>query len=281
MKLNPYTLAFEGEHAYLEGAYRANAFQRNLPYFRFVHLASIFFIGMMIFIDITHYPAHTRTFVLIKVLGIFPMFLAGLPFTYWRQFEKWQPTQAVLFVAVVGAAFSAMVAMAAPGDGQPLFIGVLITLVFNYSFLRSRFVIATLAGWVVFLEWIGVLLLVGPELPFTVKYSTTFFVVTMNLLGMVIANTQERKDRRSFILWTTIQEERDSQAQLYDQLAESVAEIKLLKGILPTCAHCKNIRDASGDWRQIEAYIRDHSDAEFSHTICPDCMDKLYPGLGD
>jgi len=53
-------------------------------------------------------------------------------------------------------------------------------------------------------------------------------------------------------------------------------EIRHLEGLLPICASCKKIRDGHGNWLQMEAYIRDHSDAEFSHSICPDCAKKLY-----
>ena len=61
------------------------------------------------------------------------------------------------------------------------------------------------------------------------------------------------------------------------ELLTSMEEIKTLKGIIPICASCKKIRDDKGSWEQIETYIRDHSDAEFSHGICPECMKKLYP----
>jgi len=54
-------------------------------------------------------------------------------------------------------------------------------------------------------------------------------------------------------------------------------EIRHLEGLLPICASCKKIRDGHGNWFQMEGYIRDHSDAEFSHSICPDCVKKLYP----
>jgi hypothetical protein len=54
-------------------------------------------------------------------------------------------------------------------------------------------------------------------------------------------------------------------------------EVRILKGFLPICASCKNIRDDNGYWRQIEEYIRDHSEAEFTHSICPDCAKRLYP----
>jgi len=58
-------------------------------------------------------------------------------------------------------------------------------------------------------------------------------------------------------------------------------EIKTQKGFLPLCASCKKIRDDKGYWEQVEVYIRDHSEAEFSHGICPDCMKKLYPDFAD
>ena len=57
-------------------------------------------------------------------------------------------------------------------------------------------------------------------------------------------------------------------------------EIKTLRGILPICANCKKIRDDQGYWNQIEIYVRDHSEVVFSHGICPDCANKLYPDLG-
>ncbi len=61
------------------------------------------------------------------------------------------------------------------------------------------------------------------------------------------------------------------------ELKEALENVKLLSGFIPICASCKKIRDDKGYWEQVEVYIRDHSEAEFSHGICPDCMKKLYP----
>ena len=69
------------------------------------------------------------------------------------------------------------------------------------------------------------------------------------------------------------EEERE---KLITKLQEALENIKTLKGLLPICANCKNIRDDKGYWNEIEAYIRDHSDADFSHSICPPCAEKLY-----
>jgi len=72
------------------------------------------------------------------------------------------------------------------------------------------------------------------------------------------------------------EEERE---KLIHELQDALAQIKKLSGLLPICASCKKIRDDKGYWNQIESYIRDHSEAEFSHGICPDCMKKLYPDV--
>ena len=62
-------------------------------------------------------------------------------------------------------------------------------------------------------------------------------------------------------------------------LEDALANVNRLSGLLPICASCKNIRDDKGYWTQIEAYIKDHSEAEFSHSICPDCVKILYGDL--
>jgi len=72
------------------------------------------------------------------------------------------------------------------------------------------------------------------------------------------------------------EEERE---KLIAKLQAALDNIKTLKGLLPICANCKKIRDDKGYWNQIEAYIRDRSDAQFSHSICPDCAAKLYSYL--
>lgn len=64
-----------------------------------------------------------------------------------------------------------------------------------------------------------------------------------------------------------------------EALEKALAEVKILRGILPICAKCKKIRDDRGYWNQIEFYIQQHSEADFTHSICPDCRKELYPEL--
>ena len=69
--------------------------------------------------------------------------------------------------------------------------------------------------------------------------------------------------------------------RLLHELQEAMSRVQTLSGLLPICASCKAVRDDQGYWNQIEAYIRDHSEAEFSHGICPDCARTLYPDYVD
>ena len=64
--------------------------------------------------------------------------------------------------------------------------------------------------------------------------------------------------------------------KLITELKRTLGEVKTLKGFIPICASCKKIRDDKGFWDQIETYISKHSEAKFSHGICPGCMKKLY-----
>jgi hypothetical protein len=64
---------------------------------------------------------------------------------------------------------------------------------------------------------------------------------------------------------------------LVAELRDALASVKTLKGLLPVCAWCRRVRNDDGYWQQIEAYVRAHSEAEFSHAMCPECYRKEFP----
>jgi hypothetical protein len=66
-------------------------------------------------------------------------------------------------------------------------------------------------------------------------------------------------------------------SEILHEREKALDEIKILRGLLPICASCKKIRDDNGYWTQIEGYIKAHSEANFTHSVCPDCARKLYP----
>jgi hypothetical protein len=64
------------------------------------------------------------------------------------------------------------------------------------------------------------------------------------------------------------------------ELEEALAHVKRLQGILPICSHCKRIRSDPETWQRVEQYVTEHSEARFSHGICPECLTKHYSGKG-
>jgi PAS domain S-box-containing protein len=69
----------------------------------------------------------------------------------------------------------------------------------------------------------------------------------------------------------------EERGRLINDLQKALANVKMLSGLIPICASCKKIRDDTGYWSEVESYIREHSEAKFSHGICPECAKKLYP----
>jgi|GEM_PF-3297652 hypothetical protein len=68
----------------------------------------------------------------------------------------------------------------------------------------------------------------------------------------------------------------DEQKKVISELGEALEKVKLLSGLLPICASCKRIRDNKGEWTNLEKYISERTEAEFTHSICPDCEERLY-----
>ena len=74
----------------------------------------------------------------------------------------------------------------------------------------------------------------------------------------------------------TRKEAEEKKERLILDLQNTLQEVRTLRGLLPICSSCKKIRDDKGYWNQIEGYISDHSEAQFSHSLCPQCAEKLY-----
>jgi hypothetical protein len=87
--------------------------------------------------------------------------------------------------------------------------------------------------------------------------------------------THDRLNVSNSKLEKTITEKED----LILKLQKTIDEVIVLRGILPICSLCKKIRDDDGYWHQVESYVRSHSEADFTHGICPDCMKELYPDI--
>ncbi len=98
----------------------------------------------------------------------------------------------------------------------------------------------------------------------------TITVIDWNMEKAILVSLRNSEERKR------VEEEKE---KLLHELEEALKNIKILRGLLPICSSCKKIRDDRGYWLQLEEYIQSHSDAEFTHSICPDCKKKLYPDM--
>ncbi len=107
------------------------------------------------------------------------------------------------------------------------------------------------------------------------KQNKCFIVVVS--ASIVTSNSGQLVGRStSFIDITKRKEIESDREKLITKLQKALDKIRVLRGLIPICASCKKIRDDKGYWAHIEQYIQDHSDARFTHSICPGCSDKLY-----
>jgi two-component system, sensor histidine kinase len=131
-------------------------------------------------------------------------------------------------------------------------------------------------------KWFGPIL---PPAPISVRelvgYLVSILVPILFILLMAgLWYLRRQVSAKTQSLRQEIQERKRAQVEKEDlivELRKALKEVKTLGGLLPICSSCKKIRDDQGYWNQIESFIREHSDAEFSHGICPDCIEKLYP----
>lgn len=101
-------------------------------------------------------------------------------------------------------------------------------------------------------------------------------ILAVNLTGARLLGRERAQlvNRRLGFLVSEADRER-----LIQELQAALARVKLLSGLLPICAGCKQIRDDRGYWSQVESYLQKHSEATFTHGLCPDCIQKYYPEL--
>ena len=101
----------------------------------------------------------------------------------------------------------------------------------------------------------------------------------MKPLDMDSLFSSVQKCVENIMLERKVQQQNREKDELIAKLQEALDKVKKLSGLLPICSSCKKIRNDEGYWKQIESYISEHSEAEFTHSICPDCFKKLYPNL--
>lgn len=155
----------------------------------------------------------------------------------------------------------------------------LCSLVFTAMFGSRRILISTAIFYISFIMVLHfvALNLIQPAVGFNLLSSTMnmfislCIIVCLTYMNSTITKTALHQTQNE------LNKNIELNALLQANMEKRTEELKVLKGLLPICAACKKIRDDNGYWNQIESYIQKHSQAEFSHGICPECAKRLYP----
>lgn len=165
---------------------------------------------------------------------------------------------------------------------QLLYQGILVFFIsFFIFYMFQRMVTRHLSQIAAYVKQIGTikfegnLLLKGKKTSPEALDELDSIVSTINLMNLSLKSAF---DKLQFEI-TERKKTEEEREKLVNELKDALAEVKQLSGMLPICAGCKKIRDDKGYWNQIEVYIRDHSEAEFTHGLCPDCEKKAYEEL--
>ena len=282
MELHPLTLRFKGAQERLEEGFQDHFFRLSLPIFRWGFLLGILLYGIFGLLDSISMPEIKERLWAIRFFLVIPVLALGIAFSFHTSFQRyWQLTIAVLILVAAFGVFW-MIVIGTPPHSYHYYVGNMLVIFFCFAFIRARFIWATAVA-LVMLAMFEITSVLLTDTPMPVLLRNNFFFIAAIIIGMVASYSTEYFARKNYFLMVLLDRERDKLAQAnrslkqrLEEIRQAQKEIKILSGLIPICANCKKIRDDQGYWNQIESYISEHSDAVFSHALCPDCIEELY-----
>ena len=277
LNIHPLTLSFRNRQSDLESCYQSRYFECNLMFLRVAMITAIVLLLFETLVYFLYYPKYLYVLFLLKILTIIPMFMIGFVCSFFRWFRRWYQFIAMFFVIAVGIYYNVAIVIVDTHHIFPFICALLVCYIFNYIFAKLSFFLSFISGWILFaITVVNILSLIEP-LTSASYYTALIDVLIFNILGTIVSYTIDRGHRYEFFLEHELMVEKDNQQRINDKLHNSLNEIKVLRGILPICSFCKNIRNDEGYYEKIESYIHKHSGVDFTHTICDSCMKKHYP----
>lgn len=223
MNLNPLTLSFSGKQAYLEPFFYHTYTQQYLQHGRICHVLALIINLIWSIADYFVFPSMVKEFWFIRYAMVTPMFLLGLLFSFHPKYLKsWQYLFAV-YVFSTGIYHIAIIWLGPAPDIHVYYVGIIVVLVFGYTFIRLRFIPAVISGWTVMLMYILFATLVSQPTPMMLVYNCIFLFST-NLIGSIICYTSEVDARRNFFLSWLLEQEQEKTNGINQVLERRVTE---------------------------------------------------------
>jgi MASE6 len=236
--------------------------RRKRHFFIFLNICMI---PILVFLTLINY-FNQATLEFIIDLVLFPFLIGTLLVILRYNVDEWvyRVTFSIWFLL---AFYSVAIGS---GYGTGLYWILVAPVIIFYFFEKKEGLI-----WNGCIMFLAVILVLFPSLVGTYTYDvyhmTGFFGSFVLIMGIGYGIETNRH-----LYSLLLAKERDSLSLETERLKEALDRIKTLNGMLPICSYCKKIRDDEGYWQQVESYIHDHTDAELTHGICPECSKKYY-----
>jgi len=227
MRIRPFTLAFPPS---VERAFQDHYFNKFLSQVRFSLGLAVFFYAAFGVLDAFLVPEIRRELWLIRYAVFCPFTLGVLLFSFSPYFRKYMQGAMSAVVALGGVGIIAMIVMAPPPANYSYYAGLILVLIFGYTFMRIRFVWATLTGWLIVALYQVVAIRIT-DTPLPVLLNNDFFFIGANLVGMLACHSIEYHARRDFLLARLLEEEqrkvKDANHFLEDRVEERTRQLAL------------------------------------------------------
>jgi signal transduction histidine kinase/FixJ family two-component response regulator len=205
MQVNPITLSFQSD---LEGAFQDNYYKNSLSLVRFSLFVGILMYGFFGVLDAQLVPDMKKDLWMIRFAIVCPLLLAIILFSYSSRFKKYFQLAVTVAMIVAGLAIIVMISIIPPPVNYSYYAGLILVLIWGYTFTRVRFIWVTIAGWIIVASYEIVALWICCT-PMPIFISNNFFFIGANLVGMFSGYSIEHYARRDFYLAHLLEKEQE------------------------------------------------------------------------
>jgi signal transduction histidine kinase/ActR/RegA family two-component response regulator len=223
LSLNFLTLSFSDDLSRYEKDYQEDYFLKSLTPFRFSLILSMIFYGAFAFLDATMVPDLKEVFWFIRFGVVFPILIAVYGFSYSKLFKKYMQFIISCIMFTTGFGIIVMIFYAAKVEVYTYYAGLILIFIFGYTFIRARFIYASIAGWsIVILYEISAIWLSKTPVPTLVN--NNYFFISANIIGMFISYFLELSARKEFYMRILLEQEKENVKTANDALEKRVQE---------------------------------------------------------
>lgn len=264
---------------HLEKIFLESYFSKNLRHLRYCHFFTILFYLLAGLIDYFLFPNDLIALFSIRFLIVVPVFILGYIFTYTRYYKNvWQQVS-FLYIQITGWSFIIFIMITQPPNAYGYYVGILFCLMFGYTFIRERFIYASVAGLILVSGYFFIAAVIV-KMPLHNLFHSSFYLILANFLGMLIARHLEITARRDFYLEHELSIEQEKYSELTNQLEQIVEKRtnELQKEITERKQAENKLKASEGKYRLLTESVSDviwTMDMDLNYTYISPAIEKI------